>query len=158
MRRVLFVLACALAPAAVTGGCGRSTPASSSSVAPAEAAKLLVDRNWIDRMPEHHDDRLHVYRFVPSMGGGVYQDRTVFKGSFELFVFAVDGASLEVRLPDTGERVRTGFTIERVAGPAPFDLRLTLAHAPRGPRVYYGIAAEADRTGAALEARLAELP
>src|SRR4051812_31444438 len=52
-----------------------------------EAQKLLIDRNWIDRMPETERDKLYVYRFVPNMGGGVYQDRTIFKGTFELFKF-----------------------------------------------------------------------
>src|SRR6201999_3428880 len=45
--------------------------------------KLLIDRNWIDVMPKTERDKLHVYRFVPTMGGGVYQDRTIFKGTFE---------------------------------------------------------------------------
>jgi len=45
----------------------------SASIAGDDAKRLLIDRNWIDRMPETKDDRLHVYRFVPNMGGGVYR-------------------------------------------------------------------------------------
>src|SRR5438132_13646352 len=92
---------------------------------PAEEAKqLLIDRNWIDRMPETERDRLHVYRFVPAMGGGVFQDRTLYKGTFELFVFAVDGDHIDFTLPETGQRVRSAFRIERVDGPEPFDPKL----------------------------------
>ncbi len=119
-----------------------------------EARGLLVDRNWLDRMPESHRDRLHVLRFTPSMGGGVYQDRTLFRGSFELFRFEATGDELRVHLPETREKLRTRYRIESVSGPAPFDLRLTLDRSPRGPAVYYGIRAETDRSGAALEARL----
>jgi hypothetical protein len=102
----------------------------------------LVDRNWLDVWPEDKDDHLHVYRFTPSMGGGVYQDRTVFQGTFELFTYEVDGDRLRFVLPHTSETVETRFRIEKVDGPAPFDLRLTLDRSPRGPRVFYGRSAE----------------
>src|SRR3569623_1719069 len=109
--------------------------------------KLLIDRNWIDVMPKTERDKLHVYRFVPTMGGGVYQDRTIFKGTFELFKFAVDGDQLEFDLLETHDKVRSQFEITPVDGPEPFDLKLTIPNAPRGPRVYYGSRAETDRAG-----------
>jgi hypothetical protein len=105
-------------------------------------AKLLTDRNWMDVWPTSKDEQLHVFRFTPSMGGGVYQDRTLFKGTFELFTYRVDGDAIVFVLPDTGEKVRSRFRIEHVDGPKPFDLRLTLDDSPRGPSVYYGRSAE----------------
>lgn len=117
--------------------------AAKSRVVPAdEAADVLINRNWLDVWPQSKDERLHVYRFTPAMGGGVFQDRTLFKGTFELFRFEIDGTVLELDLPETEERVRTEFRIERVSGPEPFDLRLTLSDSPRGPAVYYGRSAE----------------
>ena len=125
----------------------------------ATARNLLVDRNWIDRMPETVKDRLHVYRFVPAMGGGVFQDRTIFKGQFELFTFEVQGDKIRFNLPETRQKVTSKFTIESVDGPEPFDLKLTIDKDPRGPdpHVYFGIRAETDRDGTALEHRLAAL-
>src|SRR5215813_1253606 len=121
-----------------------------------DAADVLINRNWIDRMPETQSDRLHVYRFVPSMGGGVYQDRTLYKGTFELFMFRVErGDHLVFDLPETREKVTSQFTIEKVDGPAPFDLKLTVYSDPRGPGVYYGMRAETDLNGQLLEQRLA---
>src|ERR1051325_5637891 len=112
----------------------------------------------IDRMPETMTDRLHVYRFVPSMGGGVYQDRTLFKGTFELFMFKVErGDHIVFDLPETGEKVTSQFKIEKVDGPAPFDLKLTVFSDPRGPRTYYGMQSETDRDGHLLDERLAAL-
>ena len=122
------------------------------------AKKLLVDRNWIDRMPESKDDRLHVYRFVPSMGGGVFQDRTLFKGTFELFKFEVGQGKIRFDLPETDDKVTSEFSIEAVDGPKPFDLKLTISDDPRGPHVYYGIRAEQDLDGHALDQRLHALP
>src|SRR4051812_45875335 len=73
-------------------GC-RNKPA--ATLVPADQARsLLLDRNWLDRLPETARDRLQVFRFVPSMGGGVFQDRTLYAGQFELFNFEHDGATI----------------------------------------------------------------
>jgi hypothetical protein len=140
--------------ALVTTGCSSKTASPSTQVASAQARELLLDRNWIDRMPETHRDRLHVFRFVPSMGGGVFQDRTLFKGTFELFLFEATGEEIRFVLPETGEKVRARYTIETVDGPAPFDLRLSIPDSPRGPKVYFGMRRETDRDGSKLEAQL----
>ncbi len=141
--RAFSSLVCSAALAAVLlVGCGRSTSSDADVLPPKQAAQVLIDRNWIDIWPTAPDERLHVYRFTPAMGGGVYQDRTVFKGQFELFVFKTDGRRLLFGMPETREQVKTAFTIERVTGPEPFDLKLTLDESPRGPRVYYGRTAE----------------
>lgn len=119
-----------------------------------QARQLLLDRNWIDHMPQNDRDRLHVYRFVPSMGGGVFQDRTLFKGTFELFMFEATGDEIRFVLPETHEKATSRYRIEAVDGPAPFDLKLTIDADPRGPQTYYGIRAETDRDGHVLEQRL----
>lgn len=107
-------------------------------IAAEDARAHLIDRNWIDSWPEEADDQLHVYRFTPSMGGGVYQDRTVFEGKFELFTFEATGDTLRFRFPGKDEVHTSAYRIERVEGPAPFTHRLTLMDTPRGPSVYYG--------------------
>lgn len=145
MRTMLVLLI------AFTAAC---SPASSTKISDHDAGKLLLDRNWIDRMPQTRDDKLHVYRFVPSMGGGVFQDRTLFKGTFELFKFKIDGDHIDFDLPQTREKARSQFTIEKIDGPAPFDLKLTIWADPRGPQVYFGIRSETDRDGQLLEQRL----
>jgi len=150
MRTLLL----ALALSALVIGCSKSD----HRLAASDAREVLINRNWIDRMPETPSDRLHVYRFVPSMGGGVYQDRTLFKGTFELFMFKVErGDHIVFDLPETGEKVVSQFAIERVDGPEPFDLKLTVFSDPRGPHVYYGMRSETDRDGHLLEERLAGL-
>ncbi len=104
----------------------------------AQAAQELVNRNWLDVWPESHDDRLHVYRFTPAMGGGVFQDRTVFEGHFELFTFSEGNGTITFRFPGKNERHETAYRIEPVEGPRPFTRRLVLEDDPRGPGVYYG--------------------
>src|SRR5580704_18180245 len=74
-----------------------------------DAQRLLIDRNWLDRMPQSESERLHVYRFVPTMGGGVFQDRTLYKGTFELFRFDVTGDQINFDLPETHQQVSSAF-------------------------------------------------
>jgi hypothetical protein len=143
----------ALMLVAVLAAC--SSKSTSVEVPADEAQKLLIDRNWLDKMPETEKDRLHVYRFVPKMGGGVYQDRTLYKGTFELFKFKATGDEIHFKLPETKEKVRSAYKIEEVTGPKPFDLRLTIFDSPRGPKTYYSIKAETDPHGELLEQRLA---
>jgi hypothetical protein len=134
-------------------GCHRK-PAT-TAVAPDEARQLLLDRNWVDRLPETAQDRLQVFRFVPSMGGGVFQDRTLYAGQFELFNFDHDGESIQFHLRHTGEERTTHYTIERLpAGDdSPYDLHLTLSDSPRGAHDYYSIR---GMHGAAQEKALEE--
>lgn len=119
-----------------------------------EAQRLLLDRNWLDRVPESARDRLHVFRFVPSMGGGVYQDRTLFAGTFELFSFEQDGQRIRFHLHHTGEEVSAPYTIERLPGDSPLDLHLHIVDSPRGPHDYYslrGMQARSPGPGQAAE-------
>jgi hypothetical protein len=141
-----------LLPLVVVAACSSEAP--SRALPAKQAHKLLIDRNWIDRMPETEKDKLYVYRFVPSMGGGVFQDRTIYKGTFELFMFESTDREIKFVLPETHERVTSKYTIENVDGPKPFDLKLTVTDDPRGPKVYYGMRSETDRDGRLLDARL----
>lgn len=126
--------------AAMTLAAACSSPSRTRALPPDEARQLLIDRNWVDRLPEKIDDKLHVFRFVPKMGGGVYQDRTIFAGTFELFMFEHDGDTIRFNLLHTGDKKRSGYRIEELATPGPegVDLKLLLTDSPRGPSVYYG--------------------
>jgi hypothetical protein len=126
-----------VAIALLAGAC--SKPAT-HALPPDQAKKILLDRNWLDRVPQKVDDKLHVYRFVPSMGGGVFQDRTIFFGTFELFTFEADGERIRFNLLHTGDKRVSAYSIEELATPGPdgVDLQLTIADDPRGARRYYG--------------------
>ena len=142
----------ALALVAALAACSSAT---STQVSQDEAKDLLIDRNWMDVYPKTERDHLFVYRFVPNMGGGVFQDRTLFKGTFELFSFKATGREITFTLHETKTEVTSPYTIEKVDGPEPFDLKLTVSDDPRGPKVYYGIKAETDRDGHLLEEHVA---
>jgi hypothetical protein len=138
--RLAFILALGTL---VWTACGRSDR---HEVVGEEARELLENRNWLDRWPTTKDDRLRVYRFTPAMGGGVFQDRTLFRGTFELFNYEAHADRIQFRLPDADEVITARYRIERVHTPEPFDLKLTLDPSPRGPAVYYGRSAETEAT------------
>lgn len=117
---------------------GCSSSDGSKKLSASDAAALLENRNWMDLWPESDREQLHVYRFTPAMGGGVFQDRTLFAGHFELFTYRVGDGELHIEWPHTKQRETLPFAIESVDGPEPFDLRLTLPDNLRGPSVYYG--------------------
>jgi hypothetical protein len=141
MRR--SILLCALGLVAFSASCGReSRDITTHTLPPDKAAEVLINRNWLDRWPTSEKERLHVYRFTPSMGGGVYQDRTLFAGKFELFTYQVAGEHITIQWPNSKEEDRMVFRVDQVEGPKPFDLRLELTSPSRGPRTYYGRSAE----------------
>jgi hypothetical protein len=139
---------------AALSGCSKARPA---AVPTDEAQRLLLDRNWLDRVPQTPRDRLHVFRFVPAMGGGVYQDRTLFAGTFELFSFDHDGERIRFHLHHTGEEASARYTIERMAGDGPYDLHLHITDSPRGPHDYYSLRGMQARTAARSAAGSDEL-
>ena len=144
MTRRAIVLVLAVALLSLAGGCRKEGGKRDARMAvpPEEAARLLIDRNWLDLWPKDEKEKLHVYRFVPSMGGGVFQDRTLFEGHFELFRYQIDGEHLTIEWPHSKSEDRMVFRVSRVDGPAPFDLKLELSGTSRGPRTYYGRTAE----------------
>ena len=135
MRQTAIVFALAVSLLA----CGSSDP---KALPADEAAELLENRNWIDHWPQSAEEQLWVYRFTPQMGGGVFQDRTLFAGQFELFTYDVGEGQIRIRWPHTNTRETVKFQIREVEGPRPFDLRLELDGSSRGPRVFFGRSSE----------------
>jgi hypothetical protein len=130
----VLVLACL-----AVGACKR---ANVDAVSPEEAADLLINRNWMDHWPSSREERLFVYRFTPAMGGGVFQDRTLFAGSFELFTFSTSESRLTIEWPHRDVKESIPFRIEKVRGPRPFDLKLILDGNESGPSEYFGRSSE----------------
>lgn len=109
-----------------------------------ESAELFENRMWLDIWPENASDHFHLYQFIPALNhSGVYQDRTLFAGTFELFLYEVlviDGeAQVTITWPHTNRKVHLPFRITRVDGPKPFDLKLEFTGPHRGPSVLYGM-------------------
>ncbi len=146
------VVLAALAALAVVA-CGRDAAPRKAPLPPDEATEVLAQRIWLDKEPAGWSDPFHVLVFDPS-GTGVYQERTVWKGTFELFLYEAEAGRLDLRLPATRKVVKTGFTIEpERRGEA--DVKLTLERVPAGPRVYRGYRVPGGDVETWLKARFA---
>lgn len=141
--------------AALVSAAGCSPRSTAQPLPPDRAQKLLLDRNWIDRLPRNEHTQMHVYRFVPSMGSGVFQDRTIFAGRFELFRFENTGEEIRFDLLHTHDKHTSRYRIEQLDEKerrGSLDLRLRVDRDPRGPGVYFGSSREAGNLDAALTA------
>lgn len=132
---LILVIACLLIAFRYMGG----DDSSSRAVAAEEAKEVLEGHMWMDRWPEAADERLHVMNLNPSFGGGIYQDRTLYAGTFELFQYEIDGEKLRRKWPHTNIVEPLRFELTCVDGPKPFTYRLKLYGQRRGPAVYYGV-------------------
>lgn len=100
-----------------------------------DAARILEQTPWLDRLPEQERDVVNVWLFMH--GEGAYVVGNAYKGSYETFRYFVEDGELRVRFHDDGKTHVVSFRIERVRQGV-FDYRMTLDRAPRGPKVYYG--------------------
>jgi hypothetical protein len=132
---VTRIVPTALLVALTLAACARDQ-ARQAPLPPDEATSLLAQRVWLDREPRGPNDRFHIL-FFDGEQAGVFQDRTVWKGSFEVFLYEAQRGRLDVKLPASRKRLNTGFTVEHVRkGNA--DVKLTLEKSPAGPTVFYG--------------------
>jgi len=148
MRTTLAAAATAVAVISLAG-CHKQ-PERAKPVPPDEAAELLGERLWLDHAPRGERDRFHLALFDPS-GIGIVQERTIWKGDFEMFLHEADDGRIELVRPASGEQVTTGFHIEPTRTREGADYKLILEHNPFGPREYLGFGGD----GASPDAWLA---
>lgn len=144
------VLAAVLVVSAVgaVAACGSDAPvASAVEIADREARAVLESTPWLDKAPEAPNDIFSAYIF--QRGEGVFVNGNQYRGSYDVFRYVVGTGVNAKRLEFTFladlKAATSKFKIERVSN-GPFDLRLTLKNAPRGPKVYFGFDAQRDHT------------
>jgi hypothetical protein len=136
MQTSRTVLAVVVAITALAAACSRDAGTRRAPLPPDEATELLHQRIWLDQEPRKESDSFHVLVFDGEQSG-VLQNRTIWKGSFEIFLYEAQRGRIDLRLPASRKRLHTGFTIEP-AKRGQADVKLTLQKSPSGPTVYYG--------------------
>lgn len=107
----------------------------SPSDEPTARPHMILDRVWLDRYPDEARTEIHLF-YWSSSGLGVYQRGSAYRGSFDVFDFRRSGHELDLAFLQDDERASIRFSVE-ACDVAPFDLCLTLAQSPRGPRRYF---------------------
>ncbi len=144
------VLAAVLVVSAVgaVAACGSAAPASSAvEIADGESLAVLQSTPWLDKAPEAPDDNFAAYVFA--RGEGAFVSGNQYRGSYDVFRYVLGTGANAKRLEFTFmadlKVAKSKFKIERVSN-GPFDLRLTLKDAPRGPKVYFGFDSQRGHT------------
>jgi len=149
-------IAAAIVAASLAAACSRDARDQPKPLPPDEAADLLHERIWLDKQPRTGGDRFHLMVFDAGEFG-VYQDRTIWKGNFEMFMYKAKDRAIEMRLPGSRKTVKTTFRVERVRhGEA--DVKLTLDTPFAGPKSYYGYDFDGGDADAYVEAKFGSLP
>ena len=152
--RAPSLMAFACTAVAVLGGC--------SSHAAGEDPSLLLERVWLESMPQKPTDYTHVAFVLPRPAVGLFQRSSSYDFRGELFEYKRDGNKLALTFPQSGKKAALTYTITACDKLPPFDLCLDLSENPwGGPKRYYGMMEQEDEArvlGPAAAARRSHLP
>lgn len=120
--------------------------------APASDPKAILGRVWFDKLPSKRSDEV-TYAIWLGGGIGVYERGSSYRGSFEIFEFERRGNKVDMVFLQDKKKAEASFEIKRCDDNPPFNLCLTFAEAPRGPKTLYGFAYDEDESAAVPWAR-----
>jgi hypothetical protein len=116
---------------------------------------LLLDRVWVDRLPEHQRDYVQVLALISEVPLGVFQKASSYRLELELFEFSRSPEEVRLYFPQSETREVMHYRIKHCDDLPPFDLCLDLDRNPwGGPRRYYGSSEGSALTAAGLRRSL----
>jgi hypothetical protein len=136
MRKILIV-------AAVAGASGVAYQWQSSEGTPktAQHESLLKDRLWLDHVPRHDKDLVHLFVVLSPKkshggprGGFAYQSQ--WQGSFEAFRYEKAGETMRVIFPQNGDRETLTVQASK-CNEGRMDYCLEVSGSSRGVKRYY---------------------
>lgn len=110
---------------------------------PGEDPSLLIDRVWVDSVPDKPTDHTNFAYLIPEPAIGIFQRASSYEMRAERFDHRRDGKTLELTFPQSGKTAKITFTVTACSELPPFDLCLDLSDNPwGGPKRYYGTRAQ----------------
>ncbi len=129
-KRLAIVL---VAAAAVYGGIKwRGHHAAADERAP------VVDRLWIDHLPQNPRDEISVFLALSDEPVGIFQTASQWRGKYELFQHETSGDDIRIVYPATGER-ETVRVRARACDESGWNYCLEIKGASRGVKKYYSM-------------------
>ena len=120
---------------------------SHSTAVEASDAKLLVDRIWIDHMPQSERDTINVFALISDESVGVFQATSVWKGTYEGFRFEAKGDEVRALFPQNGDKEKF-IAKARACNERGMDFCLDVSGTSRGTK-RSSPAARSSRSGTA---------
>lgn len=99
----------------------------------------VVNRVWIDKIPEDMRDKLDIFVAQGDPRFGVFQRTSAYEGDYTVFQWhAHRKGRLHITMLQTGKDHQLGTKVSR-KGCKQFDLCMELTGAPRGAKKYYSM-------------------
>ena len=112
-----------------------------------EDPQLLLDRIWIDRLPEKHTEYSQIMLVLAGQPIGVFQRASSYDMHLEVFMYRREGGRVAYRFPQSDKKGELTYRIAGCNDLPPFDLCLELSQNPwGGPKRYHGMRDEAGVT------------
>lgn len=109
---------------------------------------LVLDRVWIDNMPERYTDYVHAMLVLSDAPVGLFQKASAYQANIEIMEFRREGGTLKIHYPQNGKSETVRFKISRCNDLPPLDLCLDFAKGPwHGPKRYYGASDDSHLPG-----------
>jgi hypothetical protein len=127
---------------------------------PADDRKLVVDRIWVDHLPQNPRDEISIFLALTEeqMGDaiGIFQTGSQWRAKYELFEHESGGEQLKIVYPQTGER-ESVRTRARACNDHGWDFCLELSGNSRGVKKYYSMEGWEVGSRSAADARIRSL-
>ncbi|HXE72002.1 MAG TPA: hypothetical protein VNO81_05030 [Candidatus Nitrosotenuis sp.] len=136
-----FALMIALSLAVIAAGLWKGSPPPAPEPAVEIMASQLVDRIWVDRLPEHDTDPFQAYMFSSDNVGMSAKFESSYKVLLEIFQFRDSNGQISFYFPHDRRKPTTGYKVEKMARPTRrLNIQLTLEADPQADgqrKVYY---------------------
>ena len=105
--------------------------------ADSESQALVVDRIWIDHMPETQRDKVQVFVAFAQDRIGVFSQSSQWEGAHELFRFRQDGDALRVVFPQSDKKESIATAAKHCERDDGMTYCLDLGGSSHGVKHYY---------------------
>jgi hypothetical protein len=105
-----------------------------ATVVPAEQVQsLLVDRLWIDELPQRESDKFNFYVFSGEDEFGINDKaQSIYKHLLEIFNFRADAKNINFTFPHDRRNARSAYQVEKLARPrGDIDMKLVISADPQ---------------------------
>lgn len=129
MRKLMLLLV-----VAVVGVAGVKWAGSGDE--PTAGRHLAYDRLWIDRVPTHERDTVHVFVALREEAVGAFKTTSMWRGAWEAFRYEAHGDELRAVFPQSGDRETLASRARKCKEPG-WDYCLEITGSRHGVVRYY---------------------
>jgi hypothetical protein len=103
---------------------------------PTKDNELVRDRFWVDHLPRNEREPIQTFVILKEQGAGLFNNASMWRGSYELFRYEMQGSQIRMEFPQTGDRETARAQATR-CNERGMDFCLKLEGSSRGAKQYY---------------------